>query len=66
MKELIEPSFYGFTEEDLDRTYYVDVNQMGGMIAKQKTWILRDLIKALENAYCKNIGIEYMHIPHKD
>ena len=43
-KELIDPSFYGFTEADLDRTFYVDVNQMGGIISRQKTWVLRDLI----------------------
>ena len=66
MKELIDPSFYGFTEQDLDRTFYVDIHQMGGIISRQKTWVLRDLIQALQNAYCKHIGVEYMHIPHKD
>jgi len=34
MKELLDPSFYGFNESDLDRTFYVDVNQMGGIISK--------------------------------
>jgi len=26
MKELIDPAFYGFTEADLNRTFYVDIN----------------------------------------
>lgn len=28
----------------------------------KKTWVLRDLIKSLKTAYCRNIGVEYMHL----
>jgi 2-oxoglutarate dehydrogenase E1 component len=28
--------------------------------------VLRDLLKNLDEAYCKNIGVEFMHIPHVD
>lgn len=66
MKELIDPKFWGFTDADLNKEFFIDISGMGGIIQKQKKWVLRDLIKALEQAYCANIGLEYMHIPHKD
>ena len=66
LKELIDPTFYGFSEADLERDFYVDVNQMGGVLGRQKDWKLRDLVEALRNAYCGKIGVEFMHIPHKD
>ena len=66
LKELINPAFYGFTEADLDRVFHVDVNQMVGVLGRQKDWKLRDLVDALRNAYCGKIGVEFMHIPHKD
>lgn len=34
MKELIDPEFWGFTEADMDRTFFVDINGMGGIISK--------------------------------
>jgi 2-oxoglutarate dehydrogenase E1 component len=47
LKELIDPAFYGFAAGDLDREFYVDVDGMGGILGKQKNWVLRDLIGAL-------------------
>jgi len=38
----------------------------GGLIDKKKEWTLREIIAALENAYCGKIGLEYMHIPDRD
>jgi 2-oxoglutarate dehydrogenase E1 component len=66
LKELIDPAFYGFSEEDLERDFHVDVNQMGGILSRQKEWKLKDLVAALRTAYCGKVGVEYMHIPHKD
>lgn len=66
LKELIDPTFYGFTEADLERDFHVDVNQMGGILSRQKDWKLKDLVAALRTAYCGKVGVEYMHIPHKD
>jgi len=59
---LIDYKFYGFTEADLDRTFVVDIPTIDGLLKRNKTWVLRDLIQALENAYCGKIGVEYMHI----
>jgi 2-oxoglutarate dehydrogenase E1 component len=58
----LDPEFYGFTEKDMERTFYVDVPQLGGILAKKKSWKLREIVEALQNAYCKKIGIEYMHM----
>lgn len=66
LRELIDPTFYGFTEADLERDFHVDVNQMGGILSRQKDWKLKDLVAALRTAYCGKVGVEYMHIPHKD
>ena len=50
----------------MNRSFFVDVPQLGGILAKQKTWKLSEMIKALQNAYCKNIGLEFMHIPNPE
>ena len=61
-KKLIDPSYYGFEEKDMDRTFYIDVPQFGGILQRQKTWKLRELIQTLQKAYCDKIGVEFMHI----
>jgi len=66
MRKLIDYNFYGFSEKDLDRSFYVDVPMLGGLLQMKKEWTLRELDEALQKAYCQNIGIEYMHIPDRD
>lgn len=66
MRKLVDYRYYGFTEADLSRKFKIEMPSMSGMFSRQKEWILGDLIKALENAYCSKIGLEYMHIPHVD
>ena len=61
MKNLIKWEFYGFKESDLDREFYVDVPQLGGILQKKKKWTLRELDTALRNAYTRKIGVEFMH-----
>ncbi len=63
---MIDYKFYGFTEKDLDRTFYVDSTYLGGILSKKKEWQLKELISVLQNAYCKKIGVEFMHIPHEE
>jgi len=43
MKKLIDYKFYGFTEADLDKTFYIDVPQLGGILERKKNWTLREL-----------------------
>jgi 2-oxoglutarate dehydrogenase E1 component len=46
----------------LDREFYIDAHELHGFMQTKKTWVLRDLIKSLKTAYCRNIGVEYMHL----
>jgi len=64
MRKLVDYRYYGFTEADLNRKFYIELPIMSGLISRQKEWVLKDLIQALETAYCGRIGVEYMHIPH--
>ena len=51
-------------EQDLDRQFYIDVPEWGGMLRMKKNWTLRELLDSLKKAYCGKIGVEYMHIPY--
>jgi len=66
MQKLIDYTYYGFTEADLDRSFYIDVPELGGILSKKKEWTLRELNDALKNAYSGKIGVEFMHIPSRE
>jgi 2-oxoglutarate dehydrogenase E1 component len=66
LRGLLDYQFYGFEESDLDRQFFVDVPELGGILSKKKDWTLRELISDLEEAYTKKIGVEYMHISDRD
>jgi 2-oxoglutarate dehydrogenase E1 component len=53
---LLELSEFGLNEADLDRV--VDTSPFLGLGRAP----LRDLIRALRDTYCRNIGVEYKHI----
>src|SRR2546422_6764979 len=57
---LLEPSEFGFGEEDLDR-----VVSCGGFRGCSRTSI-RDLIARLQATYCGTLGVEYMHIQDQE
>src|SRR2546422_766384 len=52
----LEPGFYDLSEADLDQT----VNA-GSFVGLDRT-SLRNLLQALRDTYCRNIGFEYMFI----
>jgi 2-oxoglutarate dehydrogenase E1 component len=54
-KEL-RPETYGFTEADLDRPIFID-KVLGLEIAT-----VREILKILRRTYCRQIGVEFMHI----
>lgn len=56
---------YGFTEQDLEKTYFIDLPNQGAILSKTKDWKLKDLIQALDNAYCKKIGVEFNHMTER-
>ena len=52
----LDPAFYGFTAEDFDRD--VSTSWVGG----PATRTLRGIINWLKQTYCRNIGVQFMHI----
>jgi 2-oxoglutarate dehydrogenase E1 component len=52
----LEPSYYGFTEADYDRTFLTRTARGD----RQRT--LREILHWLRNTYCRAIGVQYMHI----
>ena len=52
----LDPKSYGFTDDDLDREFYVD-----GVLGFQ-TATLREILIAVRQTYCGSIGVEFMHI----
>ena len=66
LKDLLDPLSYGFTKQDMKREFYYS-NPYAGAIGKQKTkWTLEELIGAYRDAYCQNIGVEFMHIEDRE
>ncbi len=53
----LEPSFYGFTEADLDTKFNISNTYFG-----QETASLRDLLNMLRDTYCRSIGAEFMYV----
>jgi 2-oxoglutarate decarboxylase len=52
----LDPATYGLTIWDLDREFLT-----GGLAGREKL-ALGDILHVLRDAYCRTIGIEYMHI----
>ncbi|PRW57990.1 2-oxoglutarate mitochondrial-like isoform B [Chlorella sorokiniana] len=74
IKEL-DPAYYGFSEKDLDREFYLGTwnmfylgtwNMEGFMAEGRQVRTLREILERLRETYCGSIGFEYMHIPDSD
>ncbi|KAI3434698.1 hypothetical protein D9Q98_002760 [Chlorella vulgaris] len=66
VKEL-DPAYYGFTEKDLDREFYLGTWNMEGFMAEgRQVRTLREILARLRETYCGSIGYEYMHIPDSE
>ncbi|MFF3149854.1 hypothetical protein ACFVRU_51155, partial [Streptomyces sp. NPDC057927] len=52
----LELTAFGLREDDLQREFVVDG------FSRQATMTLRDVLKALQESYCRTVGTEYMHI----
>ncbi|MCU1461005.1 MAG: multifunctional oxoglutarate decarboxylase/oxoglutarate dehydrogenase thiamine [Acidimicrobiales bacterium] len=56
----LDPATYGLTIWDLDRAFFTDG------LAGTDTMTLGDILGVLRDAYCRRIGVEYMHIQEPD
>jgi 2-oxoglutarate dehydrogenase E1 component len=54
----LEPSYYGFTEADLNKSF--NVGSFHGFSSDHAT--LREILEALRQTYCGSIGSEYMYM----
>ena len=55
--EELDPSFYGFSESDINQTF--SVGSLKGLPAEAK---LGDILETLKQTYCGTIGVEYMYM----
>jgi 2-oxoglutarate dehydrogenase E1 component len=63
----LDPAYYGFTDADLDREFFLGSWSMEGFMAEDRTVrTLREILTRLRETYCGSIGYEYMHIADKD
>lgn len=66
--EALDPAFYGFSERDLDREFFLggSWNMEGFMAENRPVRTLREILTRLKETYCGSIGYEYMHIPDRE
>jgi multifunctional 2-oxoglutarate metabolism enzyme len=56
----LDPATYGLTLWDLDREFLTDG------LARRDVMPLGDILGVLRDAYCRTVGVEYMHIQEPD
>ncbi|MCE2509602.1 MAG: 2-oxoglutarate dehydrogenase E1 component [Alphaproteobacteria bacterium] len=56
----LDPESYGFTEADYNRPIFID-NVLG-----MERATMREILDALHQTYCGNIGVEFMHMQDPD
>lgn len=63
--ELLNHTYFGFHDEDLDKTFKLYSNKHKGLLSLNKVWTLRELIETLKKIYCNKIGYDYRRIDLK-
>jgi len=56
----LDPAFYGFAEEDLNRPF------SSRTISGPSVSTLGDILERLRNTYCRSIGVQFMHVDDLD
>jgi len=67
MPAFLDHKTYGFTDADLSRQFFMGAAAVGassaGVLAASRPQTLKEILDTLQEAYCKTIGVEFMHIP---
>jgi 2-oxoglutarate dehydrogenase E1 component len=53
----LDPAYYNFTDADMDRPFTTD-----SIAGETNQYTLRQIIQQLRDTYCRNIGVQFMHI----
>ncbi len=53
----LDPAFYGFSEQHLDREFLTS-----GLTPNNRKLPLREIVDRLRKTYCRHIGVEYWHL----
>ncbi|CED82312.1 2-oxoglutarate dehydrogenase complex e1 component mitochondrial precursor [Phaffia rhodozyma] len=62
----LDLSYYGWSEADLNKEFTLGPGILPSFAAAGKTKMtLGEIIKVMNRIYCKDIGIQYVHIPDK-
>jgi len=64
--EELDPASFGLTIWDLDREFYTGSDTIYASVGKSKKMKLGAILGVLRDAYCRTIGIEYMHISNPE
>lgn len=63
----LDPSLYGFDEDDMDRDFFIGTWKMKGFLSEDRpVQTLRQILTRLKETYCGTVGYEYMHIQDRE
>jgi len=60
---------YGFTEEDLQKEFFLNAGVgggKGGLIGSGTRRTLADIVQIMDSAYCDTVGVEFTHIANME
>ncbi|MEZ5371912.1 MAG: multifunctional oxoglutarate decarboxylase/oxoglutarate dehydrogenase thiamine pyrophosphate-binding subunit/dihydrolipoyllysine-residue succinyltransferase subunit [Microthrixaceae bacterium] len=60
--EELDPVTYGLTIWDLDREFQTGAGSIYASVGGEERLPLGEILRVLRNAYCRTIGVEFMHI----
>ena len=66
LNDLLNPASYGFTEADMEREFYIHMPMQSTIVKRKPKWKLRDVLDAYRQAYCGQVGIQFMHIQDRE
>ena len=52
----LQPSYWGFTEADMEREFDIRTPIMAGLTNLPQKWKLKDLYEELKRIYCSKVG----------